>query len=143
MAIKIENGIQPFSVENIRNGINRPTIHPNAWVADFEDTAPTITLKWDTKKKIKTIEICFDTDFDHPMESVLMGHPERVMPFCVRNYSIVDGTGKVVYKKVDNYQSLNRIQFDEALVTDLLQLKCDHPSKDTPAAVFAIRCYEN
>jgi len=143
LAIKIENGIQPFSVENIRNGINRPTIHPNAWVADFEDTAPTITLNWDMKKKIKTIEICFDTDFDHPMESVLMGHPERVMPFCVRNYSIVDGTGKVVYKKVDNYQSLNRIQFDEALVTDLLQLKCDHPSKDTPAAVFAIRCYEN
>jgi hypothetical protein len=77
------------------------------------------------------------------MESVLLGHPERVMPFCVRNFSIIDQSGKVVYKKEDNYQSLNTILLDEALVTDMLQLKCDHPSKDIPAAVFAIRCYEN
>ena len=143
VAIKIDKGLQPFSIENIRNGIGRPTIHPNAWVADFNDPSPTITLNWDTPKHIKTIEICFDTDFDHPMESVLLGHPERVMPFCVRNFSIIDQSGKVVYKKEDNYQSLNTILLDEPLVTDMLQLKCDHPSKDTPAAVFAIRCYEN
>jgi hypothetical protein len=142
LAIKIDKGIQLFSIENIRNGINRPTIHPNAWVADFEDTAPTITLKWDVKKMIKKIEICFDTDFDHPMESVLMGHPERVMPFCVRNYSMVDGTGKVLYKMENNYQSVNQIFFEEAVSTDSILLKCEHPSGDVPAAVFAIRCYE-
>ncbi|KAA9040557.1 FAD-dependent oxidoreductase [Ginsengibacter hankyongi] len=143
LAIKIEDGLYPFSVENIRNGIGRPTTHPNAWVADYNDPSPSVTLNWSGPKRIKCIEICFDTDFDHPMESVLLGHPERVMPFCVRNYSIIDQSGNVVYKKEDNYQSLNTILFDEALVTDMLQLKCDHPSKDTPVAIFAIRCYEN
>ena len=142
LAIKIDKGIQPFSIENIRNGINRPTIHPNAWVADFEDTEPTISLKWNTKKKIKKIEICFDTDFDHPMESVLMGHPERVMPFCVRSYSIVDGMGNVVYNMENNYQSVNQIIFEDAVSTDSILVKCEHPSGEVPAAVFAIRCYE-
>ena len=143
LAIKIENGIRLFSVENIRNEIDRPTVEPNAWVADLNDSAPAIFLRWDKKRQIKTIEISFDTDFDHPMESVLMGHPERVMPFCVRNYSITDSAGNVIYKKVDNYQTVNRISFDEALFTDSIYFFFDHPSNNVPAAVFAIRCYEN
>lgn len=143
VAIKIENGIQLFSVGNIRNGIDRPTIQPNAWVADLTDSTPAIFVNWDTKKHIKSIEISFDTDFDHPMESVLMGHPERVMPFCVRNYLITDQAGNVIYKKIDNYQTLNIIRFDKALLTDSVYFFFDHPSKEIPAAVFAIRCYEN
>lgn len=143
IAIKIENGIPLFSVENIRNGINRPTIEPNAWVADFKDSAPAIFLNWNTKKQIKTIEIFFDTDFDHPMESVLMGHPERIMPFCVRNYTIIDDTGKVVYKKEGNYQTCNKVVFDTALITGSIHFIFEHPSNNVPAAVFAIRCYEN
>lgn len=143
LALKIENGIQLFSVENIRNGIDRPTIQPNAWVADLTDSAPAIFVNWDTKKHIKSIVISFDTDFDHPMESVLMGHPERVMPFCVRNYIIADQAGNVIYKKTDNYQTVNKITFDEALVTDSVNFFFEHPSTEVPAAVFAIRCYEN
>ena len=29
------------------------------------------------------------------MESVLMGHPEREIPFCVKRYRILDDQGKV------------------------------------------------
>ena len=76
------------------------------------------------------------------MESVLMGHPERVMPFCVRSYSIVDGMGNVVYNMENNYQSVNQIIFEDAVSTDSILLKCEHPSGEVPAAVFAIRCYE-
>ena len=38
----------------------------------------------------------FDTDFDHPMESVLMGHPERDMPFCIKRYRIT-ADGRALY----------------------------------------------
>jgi len=34
---------------------------------------------------INRIILNFDTDFDHPMESVQMGHPENRVPFCVKN----------------------------------------------------------
>ena len=42
-------------------------------------------------RQLTRIELVFDTDYDHPMESVLLGHPERVMPFCVARVVVRDG----------------------------------------------------
>jgi len=141
LAMKFAAALPGFSVTNIRNGIARPVLSPNAWVADFKDKQPSLTIKWNQPKKIKTIQLVFDTDFDHPMESVLIHHPENVMPFCVRNYRIYDDTGTLIFEKKANYQSRNKIVLDETLVTGSITIEADHPSDLTPAAIFEISCY--
>lgn len=141
VAIKFKNPLKCFGAENIRNGIARPVDAPNAWVADFSDTKPSISLSWKDPQTIREIVLKFDTDYDHPMESVLMGHPERVMPFCVRNYSIVADGDRVVWEGKDNYQTINKILFDTAVTTRTLTVNVEHPSTDTPAAIFEILCF--
>lgn len=142
VAIKFNPPVCSFEVENIRNGINRPTIGANAWVADIKDPKPSVTLSWDGPKTIKEIILKFDNDFDHPMETVLMSHPENVMPFCVRHYQIIDDQGRTVYTKTDNYQTINRIVFDIPVSTQKLTIITQHPSEDVAAAIFEILCYE-
>jgi len=140
VAIKFKTPLSCFSAENIRNGIARPTTQPNAWVADFNDKTPTLTLSWKEPQIIREILLKFDTDLDHPMETVLMGHPENVMPFCVRNYSITADENKVVSARKDNYQTINRIILDKPIQTKTLTFAVEHPSAHTPAAIFEILC---
>jgi len=141
IALSFQPGLNVFQSSNVKNGINRPTTLPNAWVAQLEDQAPQLLLEWDVAQDIKRIELNFDTDYDHPMESVLMSHPESIMPFCVRDYQIRDENGKLLFEKKDNYQSINNIEFEEAIHTRKIILTLSHPSKHVPAALFGIRCY--
>lgn len=143
LTIEIDGNTTVFAVSNITNGVDRPVNRPNAWVADPSDLSPGLSLSWGTKQTIRRIELWFDTDFDHPMESVLMTHPEKVMPFCVQHYSVYDESGNVLAEVRDNYQTCNRLIFDEPVLTSKLLIKMDHPSKDVPASIFAIRCYSN
>lgn len=143
IAIRTSKPLRVFSPANVHNGIDRPAAGPNAWVANWTDTDPAITLAWDRQQTIRTIELFFDADYDHPMESVLMTHPETVMPFCVRNYYLEDDKGKVIYARKGNYQTINNIKLDRAIETSRLTLHVEHPSANTPAAVFAIRCYSS
>jgi hypothetical protein len=141
LSFKIDSPIALFSSENIKNGIARPTTCPNAWVADFEDKTPVLNLNWNKEQSISRIEISFDTDFDHPMESVLMTHPENVMPFCVRNYRILDDKNQIIFEKKGNYQTRNIINLEKIISTKLLKIALEHPSINTPASVFEVRCY--
>jgi hypothetical protein len=141
LAMKIEGGLKCFGSENIRNGIQRPTSQPNAWVADFADAAPTLTLSWKETQSISRVELFFDTDYDNPSENVLMVHPEDVSPFCVQQYQLLDERGEVLYEKSDNHQTRNVITFDTPVSTRSLKIRVEHPSATSPAALFEIRCY--
>ncbi len=141
VAISIAEPLAIFKARNVSNGIDRPTTTVNAWVAAFEDEKPVISFTWDKPQTIKSIDLFFDADYDHPMESVLMTHPETVMPFCVRNYKLIDDEGKVFYEKKGNYQTINKIVLEQPINTAKLFLEVEHPSKNTLAAVFAVRCY--
>jgi hypothetical protein len=141
MAISFSEPLFRYTADNIQNGYARPYHAPNAWAADITDASPRLTLRWNQPRSIQTIQLSFDTDFDHPMESVLMHHPEHVMPFCVRNYAVYDGQGNLVKKVSGNYQTRNIITLQEPLVTDTLVIACEHPADNVPAAIFEIRCY--
>lgn len=141
MAINFLTPLFTYTAANITNGYARPYLSPNAWVAALTDAAPQLVIQWKKAVTIQTIQLSFDTDMDHPMESVLMQHPENVMPFCIRNYSIHDGSGRLVKKVKHNHQTRNNIILEEPLVTDTLVIKCEHPAADMPAAIFEIRCY--
>lgn len=141
LAVTVEPPLAAFEPANAVNGWARPTTGPNAWVATPDDPAPTLTLEWQEPQTVQRIELSFDTDFDHPMESVLMGHPERVMPFCVKRYRVVADRGRVVAACDDNYQTRNTITLAEPLVTTSLHIEVLEMNGDAPAALFEVRCY--
>lgn len=141
MALRFAEPVHTFSVENICNGYARPYLAPNAWVAAKEDATPFVMLTWEQEVRISSIQLSFDTDFDHPMESVLMHHPEKEMPFCIRNYYIYDGRGNLLREVKGNYQTRNTITLEEPVLTDTIVVRCEHPSDRVPAAIFEIRCY--
>ena len=141
LALEVEPAIDCYKPVSVRNGFARPISAPNAWVAERTDEQPALSLTWKTPQKIARIELTFDTDYDHPMESVLMGHPERVMPFCVRSYRIRDGLGRVLINVNENHQTRNVHTFSEPHHLDRLVLEIDHPSEHAPAALFELRCY--
>ena len=142
LAVEIDPPLDVFGAENVTSGVDRPVTRPNAWVADVHDPAPALTLRWDTPQRIGRLELVFDTDLDHPMESVLMGHPERAMPFCVRRYRVCTGAGEDVIAVEDNHQTRNVHRFSPPLETDRLvvRLEATH-SADVPLALFAARAY--
>jgi hypothetical protein len=142
LAITLHTGMHVFEVENLRNGVDRPGIMPNAWVADPDDDSPGIRLTWDEMQLIGSVELCFDNDFDHPLESVLMGHPEDRMPFCVRDLTVSDHAGRVVGEIRDNHESIRYIHFPEPVMTDQLVISVVHPSQHVPASLFAVRCFK-
>ena len=137
-AMKINPAITSFDAENILNGFVRPTLMANAWVASCTDKSPQLNVEWDTPQKVNEIILYFDNDFDHALESVQMGHPESVMPFCVREFDIIDDKGDVVYQTIDNHQTINRIVLKEPIETKSITLKLKSPSIDTPASLFGL-----
>lgn len=140
MAFHAEPPIRAFCARNVVNGVARPADGPNAWVAAVDDAAPALTLEWASPQSIGRIELVFDTDFDHPMESVLMGHPERDMPFCVKDYRILDSRGAVVAERRGNHQTRNSVTLPEPVTTTRLQIEI-LSTHGAPAALFEVRCY--
>ena len=141
LGFEINPGLDVYGSENLNNGYVRPTNRANAWVADFTDTNPKITIEWPEKKSVQRIKIMFDTDFDHALESSLMGHPERVIPYCVRNYTIRDENGKTLAQKKANHQTINEVLLEQAVQTKKLEFIFDKLTGDVPVGVFEILCY--
>ena len=142
LALTLNACVSAFKVENLRNGVDRPHVMPNAWVADPDDLSPIIRLEWEEPQLIGSIEVCFDNDFDHPLESVLMGHPEDRMPFCVRDLTVTDDRGVVIAVILDNHNTIRHLYLTEPVETTRLAIALSHPSPQVPAALFAVRCFK-
>lgn len=142
-ALVLDPPLEVFGTENLTNGVARPTIQPNAWVGALGEEKSTITLTWPGARLIGRLELTFDTDYDHPMESVLMGHPERVMPFCVPAFEVYERGGRLVYQCPENHQTRRTIRLDPPLSTDRLAITLTAPESGAPAALFEIRVYES
>jgi len=139
LAFTFNPPLDGFRIDHIKNEIFRPVVESNAWVADLTDADPTIVLKWNEVQRINEIRLFFDTDADHAMENVQMGHYDSVMPFCVKEYSIYDQEGNNIYHTDDNHKTINTIQFKETIKTKSLMIRLSHPDKkNTPAALFGI-----
>jgi hypothetical protein len=140
IAMAITPALAPYDTAHLTNGFTRPYMGANAWVADPADPQPSLQLKWDTPRELQSVTLHFDTDFDHPLESSLMGHPEDVIPFCVRHYRIYDETGTLIHEQRDNYQTINHIVWDKPLRTSALRIEIAHPAAYVPAGLFEIQC---
>ncbi|MEX2336835.1 MAG: FAD-dependent oxidoreductase [Fulvivirga sp.] len=141
IAMKINPAIQPFSPFNLRNGLQRPVASPNAWIADYDDRAPLITISWDQPVTIHKIVLSFDCDYDNPMENVLMHQPEAIQPFCASGVSVFNCNNQEVATIKDNHQARRTIVFDEPVTTQHLKLSVTNNNNDVPVSLFEIRCY--
>ncbi len=130
-----------FGPEQVKSGYQRPLFQSNCWVPDLDDPGPEITLEWNRSVTLAEVHIVFDTDPDHAMESVLRGHPESDMPFCVRSYELRDERGDVIASESENFQTLRRIQFTRPCVTSRLTIRILSTWGDSPGAIYDVRCY--
>lgn len=138
IAMKIVPALKTFGKENLLNGLIRPTNRPNVWASALSDKETGINLLWDSEIEINSITLYFDTDYDHALESVQMGHSENIIPFCVQNYRIKDQIGNIIYERIGNYQTINFIKLKEKIKTSSITIELDNPQTNIPASIYYI-----
>lgn len=138
IAMKFIEPVKLYSTEQLTNGYVRPTTATNAWAASVEDEKPSLTFVWDSPQAISEIKLFFDTDYDHPMESSLMGHPEATMPFVVNHYQVFDDKDELVYEQKDNHQTINQIKWEEPVRSQSLKIVFDNTGREVPVSVFEV-----
>ncbi len=140
LAMTFDPPIDAFSAANVIGGLSRPVNAPNAWVADPADTKPELHLNWSAPQSIARVQIEFDPDWDHPMESVLMTHPEEIVPFMVKDFDLLDESGNILYSVRNHHGALFQWSPEIPLVLKRLTLRvlCTHGA---PAAVFRFSCF--
>ncbi len=141
IAMTITPGLTCFGPENICNGYHRPYLQPNAWIAAFSDVQPELTFDWQEEWKISRLVLSFDTDWDYAMESSLLGHAERIMPFTVRRYEVLDENGTLLHAVQDNHQTRNEIHFEQPVITRKITLRFFQASPDVPVSLFGLQIY--
>jgi len=139
LALGISPPLDCFVPENVVDGWGRPSNAPHAWVASLEDKAPWLKLTWANTQSISKLVLVFDPDFDHPLESVQWGHPERAVPQCVKAFRVKDGQGRVLVEVAENHQSRFTLNLEaplqtEAVTVEILAMNGEH----SPASVFEV-----
>jgi hypothetical protein len=140
LAISASPPIRCYEPSLVANGIARPFDGANAWAPAGDDPVPWLRISWPQPQTITKIEIVFDTDFDHPMESVLMGHPERVMPGCVRKFEVRTVEGVALAFVGEHHQTRWHLSLPNAVITCGIELVI-HERGLAPPAIFEVRCY--
>jgi hypothetical protein len=141
-AMKVNPGLKAFEAEQLRTFVYRPAGgKTNAWVSALSDEYPELQVKWDSPQLVKSVVLWFDTDFDHAMESCLMGHPENEMPFCVQSYKIIDDQGNTIHETTKNHHSRNEIRFEKGVQTSALTLRFDRKLENVPVSLFGLQVF--
>ena len=141
LAFRCTPQLRCFAAANATRGAERPVDAPDAWLADPADPDPRLRLDFGAEATIGRVVVALDSDLDHPMESVLRGHPERVMPTVPRRLRLLDDAGREVAAVEDNHQTRVRFSFDPPLRTASLTLAVDHPGERAAAGVFRVRAF--
>lgn len=128
-----------YQVANVVNGFARPWCGANAWSPATEDKKPQLNLNWQTPAQVNSITIEFDTDFDHPMESVLLTHPERVMPGCITAFTVKTAEGQTLAQIKENHQTRWVLKLDAPVTTAGISIEV-LAHGDAPPAIFSVMC---
>ncbi|MGA0845435.1 MAG: FAD-dependent oxidoreductase, partial [Luteolibacter sp.] len=141
LAMTIDPPLDVFSPANVLGGPARPTRSVNAWVAAPSDLSPELILQWSSPVSIGRVILEFDPDWDHPMESVLMTHPEEVVPFMIRDFDLFDGQGELLASVRDHRGARREIVFEKVSKCDRLSVRV-LSTYGAPAAIFRVRVFE-
>ena len=138
IAMNISPALDCFSEQNLINGFARPYIQPNAWVVGADDVSPVLTLSWEKQQSIKSITLFLDSDYDHPMESSQMGHPEDVMPFVVRDFSVFNEKNELLFDVKDNHQTMVSLNDGVEKKCSKLIFRLKKTEAHVPVSIFQI-----
>jgi hypothetical protein len=141
IALEITPALNAFDVNNLRNGVQRPVKSTNAWVANYDEKEAEIHIGWDEEKTINSVELFFDADYDHPLESVLLLNPENKMAFCADDVKLYDGSNNLIGNISNNYLSHQTIRLEKPVQTKDLKIKISNSNPHAPASLFEVRCY--
>lgn len=147
LALKLDPPLKSWCVENIRNGVPRPTKRTNCWVPCADASGrKLLRIGWSTEVEVSKVIIHFDADYDHALESVLRGHPERTIPFCVKKWRLLDLSdgGKELYCEDENHMSRREVTLDsrvrvKELGVEILEINGDG---NILGGIFEVRVYE-
>lgn len=138
LAMEFQSALASFGVKNILTGYYRPYVGVNGWIADGNDSAPAVNIKWDSAQRVSKLRLFFDTDFDHAMENVQMGHHDSAMPFCVANYTICGERGDVLCKVENNHQTVNDLVLENPYTGHELKIIFDKTTPNVYQALMGI-----
>ena len=136
IAFAVEPALEIYSTDQLLTSTTRPVGSTNAWAASADDKAPSLTLKWNEPQTVSEITLFFDTDYDHAMETVQMGHYDNVMPYCVRSWKLTGDGGETIACCNDNHLAVNRVSLASPVTLSSLTLTLDHPGRQIPASLF-------
>jgi hypothetical protein len=131
-----------FPARDVANGYQRPYLRVNAWAPSLSDPDPELRLEWTEPRRIRQVEIVFDTDADHAMETVLRGHADSEMPYCTKRYQLLDESGRILHEESENYHTLRWHRFETPVRTRVLRLRVLETWGASPGAIYDLRCYE-
>ena len=150
LALTVTPPIKAWSHANICNGVSRPTKRTNCCIPMPDESGrKMITIAWDVPVQLGRVVVQFDTDYDHALESVLRGHPERNMPFCVKKWRVLDLSREGVEVELfceDNNHLSRRIaaihpaRSIDRFSVEILEVNGDD---DVLGGIFEIRAYES
>ncbi len=141
LALGFNPPLDIFEPGNVLDGHIRPMDRPHAWAADPSDPAPALTLCWDAPKTISRVDVFFDADYDHAMESVNWIHPDNVSPHCVKRWTLRDDTGRVLHVCNENHQAQNTVRLANPVTTRRLVIEVGEMNGPAPATIMDVRCY--
>lgn len=136
IAMNIYPALECFGPDRLLNGFTRPWLSSNAWISATDDPEPALYFTWKKDVRIKNIRLFLDTDFDHPLESALLGHPERITPFVVQEITAETPDGKLLGSIKNNYLSVRDIPLREAIETRGLVLRFRTPGREGALSLF-------
>ena len=140
LAMTFDPPIDLFGPSNVIGGPSRPVDSPNAWVADPDDPQPELHLTWDEPREIDRVRIEFDPDWDHPMESVLMTHPEEIVPFMVKDFDLLDEGQNILSSVRNHHGAIHEWKPASPILTKRISLRV-LATHGAPAAVFGFRVF--
>ncbi|KAF7543633.1 hypothetical protein G7Z17_g10587 [Cylindrodendrum hubeiense] len=148
LALTIEPPLQAWPADNIRNGVPRPTKRTNCWVPAFSrNDRKMLIISWGSPVQLSKVVVHFDTDYDHALESVQRGHPERDIPFCVNKWRLVDlsqeGAEKELFMEDKNYLSRREAHMEPGasvskIGVEILELNA---AENVLGGIFEVRAY--
>lgn len=137
-AMRFSPALTGFGTAQLRTNYFRPYITVNGWVAAPEDASPELTIHWAEVQTVSRIRLFFDTDADHAMENVQMGHHDSVMPCCWTDYTLQDDNGVELGHTEHNHQSIDTFEFDNPKQFKGLRIRFRRTGTQTLPALMGV-----
>ena len=150
-AALVTNGVaRSVDKANVIHDEKHPVVESsNMWVsASLSEGPQSLYLTLKERTNVRRVQITFDSNLSRSMKITMSSKrkAQQVLgapPELVKDYDIIlfDGEKEVLRKSVrDNYQRLNRIDFEETLC-DKVQIRIISTNGVSQARVFEVRIY--